>query len=251
MRLLPFAGGRQSAGCQCARGPGTQPEAKINYQEFSSYLELCANERFSAFVELPLRAIQFETNSGDDGSGIGDVNAGFKFAVIHDANQYLTAQLRVYVPTGNSYAGLGTGHTSIEPALLYWRRLSDRISVQAEFRDWIPMGGSDFQGNVLRYGLGGGYDLITPCCGGDRGMRLTAVTEVVGWSVLSGEGLTENGIIDASGTSIVNLKIGPRLSWGQNSLYAGWGHALTEQAWYRDIAPSNSFTPSDRRAARR
>jgi len=88
------------------------------------------------------------------------------------------------------------------------------------------------------------YDLITPCAACGRNMRLTAVTEVVGWSILSGEGSSpfsppaisaNNPTFDASGISIVNLKIGPRLTWGQNSLYAGWGHALTEQAWYRDI----------------
>ncbi len=96
-------------------------------------------------------------------------------------------------------------------------------------------------GNVLRYGVGAGYDLITPArpegCWGGRPMRLSAVLEVVGWEVLSGQystGTTDYN--DASGISIVNLKIGPRLSWGQNSLYAGWGHRLTEQALYRDIA---------------
>ncbi len=261
------------AECACqsplARGPGPGPGkgpvpnldvalTKINYQELSGYMELSASERFSAFMELPVRFIQFKQVTGlpDDASefnngGVGDLNVGFKFALIHDADQYLTAQLRAYLPTGNSYQGLGTGHLSLEPALLYWRRVSERLCIQAELRDWIPIDGdvlpdgSDFAGNVLRYGFGAGYDLITPGCSencwGGRPMRLTAVTEVVGWDVFGGQfslnsSSTGAAVADASGTSIVNLKIGARLTCGQNSLYAGWGHALTEQAWYRDIA---------------
>ncbi len=224
-----------------ARGPGENLEQKINYQELSGYMELSYNDRFSAFVEMPVRFIQFQTNFTDNAGGIGDLNAGFKFAVIHDAERFVTAQLRVYVPTGDSYEGFGTGHISLEPAVLYWRRLSERLCVQGELRDWIPMGGSDFQGNVFRYGVGAGYDLITPCCSencwGGRQMRLTAVGEIVGWEVLGGQYSTGSvPEIDASGTSILNLKIGPRLTWCQNSLYVGWGHCITEQAWYRDIA---------------
>jgi hypothetical protein len=204
-------------------------------------VELTYSDRFSAFAELPVRFIQFQTNSADNNGGVGDLNVGFKFALVHNADRYLTAQFRAYTPTGNSYQGLGTGHLSLEPALLYWHRVSDRLCVQAEVRDWIPIDGSDYEGNVLRYGVGAGYDLITRSCPegcwGGRPVRLTAVLEVVGWEVLSGQystGATDYN--DASGISIVNLKIGPRLSWGQNSLYAGWGHCLTEQALYRDIA---------------
>jgi hypothetical protein len=230
------------AKCGCfgvgALGPGTLPEQKINYQELSTYVEMSASDSFSAFVELPVRIIQFQTNSTDDNGGIGDVNFGFKYALIHEADRYLTSQMRFYVPSGDSYLGLGTGHVSVEPAVLYFRRLTDRLSIQGELRDWIPVGGSNFAGNVIRYGFGAGYDLIAPC-GSECGRRLTAVTEVVGWDVLNGHVLdlaSAGATGDASDTSIINLKVGARLSWDQNSIYAGWGHCLTEQAWYRDIA---------------
>ena len=40
---------------------------------------------------------------------------------------------------------------------------------------------------------------------------------------------------DASGINIVNLKFGARAIFGQGSVYAGYGHALTDHTWYDDI----------------
>ena len=78
---------------------------------------------------------------------------------------------------------VGTGHYSIEPGLLYSGKLSDRWTLQAELRDWISIGGADdYAGNVLRYGVGVGYDWIK----GSR-YRITPVVEAVGWTVLDGQ----------------------------------------------------------------
>jgi hypothetical protein len=46
------------------------------------------------------------------------------------------------------------------------------------------------------------------------------------------DGLTN---FDASGTDIVNLKIGVRVGIDRGSFYAGYGRALTDAAWYTDI----------------
>ena len=65
-------------------------------------------------------------------------------------------------------------------------------------------------------------------------MRFAPIVELVGWRVISG--LQTGGIADASGTNIVNLKIGARTSWTpESSLYVGYGHALTTASWYEDI----------------
>ena len=41
---------------------------------------------------------------------------------------------------------------------------------------------------------------------------------------------------DASGTNIVNLKIGARTSFGRhNSVYVGFGQAVTHSVWYEHI----------------
>ena len=57
---------------------------------------------------------------------------GFKYALIANPNQYYTFQFRTYVPTGDSYQGLGTGHASLEPALLVFQRLTDRLYFSGE-----------------------------------------------------------------------------------------------------------------------
>jgi hypothetical protein len=240
------------AKCGCfggnAKGPTNSANSfatEVNYQELSHYLELAFSQRFSIFAEVPVRFIQIQFAQGPnlDAGGLGDVNAGFKYALIACPDHYLTAELRAYAPSGDVSEGLGTGHASIEPGLLYWRRISERISIQGELRDWQALGGSDFAGNVLRYGGEFGYDLVTgaaecPDCHAVEQTRLTMVTEVVGWTVLSGKetDISAPGDIgDAAGDTIVNLKLGPRWTWGDNSFYGGWGHALTKDAWYRDM----------------
>lgn len=193
------------------------------------------------FVEVPVRFVEFQVNSALDGGGVGDINAGFKYALIHDQDEYLTFQLRFYAPTGDSFEGLGTAHATIEPGLLFWKQCSDRLQIQGELRDWQPLGGSDFAGNVIRYGVGLGYNVLNPCCRccdccQNRDVKLQAVAEVVGWTVLSGMELVDDvGPVSAAGDTIVNLKLGPRLTWNRSSLYAGWGHAITGDAWYRDM----------------
>jgi hypothetical protein len=218
-----------------ALGPGTVGENHVDYQEFASYLEVALSKRFSAFVELPVRLIELNDNHSEFG-GFGDLNFGFKAAAIADCDRYLTFQFRTYVPTGDPFDGLGTGHVSLEPALLGYHRLTDKIAVEAEFRDWIPIGGSDFAGNVIRYGAGISYEVYS-----SRGIRVVPIVELVGWTVLSGKELdlgstAPNGVVDATGDTIVNAKIGVRTSWGEHSdLYLGYGRAITDDVWYKNI----------------
>jgi hypothetical protein len=212
----------------------------INYQDFTPYLELAWNERLSFFVETPFRLIDGDLL--ESASGFSDMNAGFKYALIASPDEYLTLQLRVYAPTGDADRFLGNGHASIEPGILYYRRWSERISLYGEIRDWIPVGGTttddgrDFAGNILRYGVGAGYDLLNPyyAC---NNQRLMAIGEVVGWSVLGGQvtNFDTAEVESAAGDTIVNAKLGMRYCVNQHSLYAGYGRALTGDIWYQDI----------------
>jgi hypothetical protein len=215
------------------------PERRLDFQDFSPYLELAWNERLSFFVETPFRLVDPEVNPNT--SGFSDLMAGFKYALIAAPDEFLTFQLKVYAPTGDADRLLGTGHTSVEPGILYFRRWSDRLSLYGEIRDWIPIGGTqandrDFAGNVLRYGMGFGYDLLNPYYTGHH-QRLMAVTEVVGWTVLGGQ-VTNPVTFEpegASGDTIVNAKFGMRYCLNQHSFYAGYGRALTGDVWYQDI----------------
>jgi hypothetical protein len=149
-----------------------------------------------------------------------------------------TFQFRTYTPTGNPHEGLGNNLWVLEQAFLYFRQLSERWTLEAEVRDWIPIRDSDaddFAGNIVRYGVGVGYLAYSgPKC------WIKPVVEVVGWTVLSGmefDASAPNSQRSAKGDTIVNLKLGFRIGVGKHSdLYMGYGQALTtENYWYNDV----------------
>jgi hypothetical protein len=258
-----------------ARGP-TQSPASINFQMVDNYLEYAVNHRVSAFVDIPIRWVHFgpdvedpderipgtnqffnEPNFGRSESvssntgGLSDIQAGFKAALVANPAQYLTFQFRTYIPTGDVGQGLGTGHVSLEPGLLLYQRLADRLFLQGQSTLWVPVRGGLAAGDIFTYGLGVGYNVF------QRGnFWVTPITELLGWTVLSGyESVfngnfsptvplangnltlpTTHGVVPARGDTIVNLKLGGRIYFGSaNSVYVGWGHALTGDRWYKDI----------------
>jgi hypothetical protein len=183
---------------------------------------------------VPVRLLNPEIQ--DNTAGIGDIQAGFKYLLNECCDRALTFQLRAYTPTADGTRGLGTRHVSLEPALLWFRQYTDHLALNAELRDWISIGGSEpFAGNVLRYGIGGSYTLDPCSC-----QPCSLVVEMVGWTVL--EGMTAittpptTLFTDATGDTIVNAKVGVRYQLNcQDSLYAGYGHALTSETWYSDV----------------
>src|SRR5262249_13543545 len=157
-------------------------------------------------------------------------NLGFKYAFVADPDAYYTFQFRTYAPTGAGNLGLGTGHVSLEPALLVFQRLSDRLYFSGEFRDWIPVGGSNFAGNVLRYGVGLTSNIVLT-----EHLRIAPVNEIVGWSILNGKEFVMTlpnfpmGVIQSvGGQTIVNEKIGLRIGLGDYG-QAGGGSALNDR----------------------
>jgi hypothetical protein len=263
------------------RAQGTQIiNDQIKQDILSAYMEVAFNPRLSVFAELPYRFVHLGANSEDVGEsraeatrfpevgevrgaqqnpdGVSDTTAGFKYAFVADPDcRYLTFQLRGYFPTGDPGLGLGTGHYTVEPGLLVFQRLSERLVVQGEFMDWIPIDGGNGAGSVLTYGAGIGYDVIHRPC-----LRVTPVAEVVGWTVLGGTEAVNNPVPaptttvggvnvvsisggtvpsdhffqSATGDTIVNVKLGVRSYFGDHSdFYIGWGRAVTGSRWYEDI----------------
>ena len=228
-----------------APGPGPGVAKRVNLQELQLRIEYAPNHRLSVFVETPVRWIQFQSvpNSGNlaNGTGLGDVRAGFKYAVLASENRYLTFQFRTYFPSGDALRGLGTNHYSVEPTILYYQRFGQRLAISSEFGDWHPIGGSSsaglpvaptgFAGDILIYGLGAAYDVIRK-----ETYTVTPVVEFVGWSILSGL-VTGGNVPSTGGVTIANMKIGARLTTGvHNSFYAGYGRELTTSSWYTNIA---------------
>jgi hypothetical protein len=216
-------------------GPGFEdPERRVDFDEVTAYLELAFGPRFSVFAEVPVRHLHPEVN--DNATGLGDVNGGFKFALLRDYDRVLTAQLRVYAPTGDVNSALSTGHASVEPALLYYRRLGERLSLEGELRYWTAVGGTDVAGDLIRYGAGLSYELCRT-----QHLRFRPVAEFVSWTILGGREsfTTPAGDVvekDAGGETIVNVKLGLRTGLCDRlDFYAGYGRALTGTRWYEDV----------------
>lgn len=231
-------------------------ETRVDYQDIRPYLEYAFSNRFSVFVEAPVRFINPDQNANE--VGFSNLLAGFKYAVVACPDQYLTFQFVTSTPTADVDRGLGNELVGLEPGVLWYRQLSDRLAFQSEVRDWIPIGGTDFQGNVLRYGGALSYYLHNGC-----NFRIAPIGEMVGWTVLSGKEVAvanpgfPNGnsnprfgipavtaVQDAAGDTIVNAKIGVRFGFGplvgpanmsRSDLYIGYGRALTGDVWYKDI----------------
>lgn len=143
--------------------------------------------------------------SNERAFGLGDLQTGVKFAVVAADERYLTLQFRGYVPTGEALRGLGTHHPSLEPALLYLEKLSDRLTLESELSYWHPTSGSSAAGviaplnapwtpppsarffaDVVRYGVSVSYK-------SNSEWAPTPVFELVGWSVLGGYATISNG----------------------------------------------------------
>jgi hypothetical protein len=209
-------------------------ESEVDYQQLTYYLEKQWFKNLSAFAEFGgiLSNPVINENSG----GLGDLNLGSKLALWIDDQSITTAQMRVYVPSGDESRGLGTGHTSMEPALLHFRQLNPVWTNESEFRYFFPIGGTETKrGPIVRYGTGLSC-LLYGC--GDRQLR--AVTEFVGWTVLDGQAQFDpdgagSVIEDSDGDTIVNAKLGLRWKNRCHSLYGGYGRALTGDVWYQDV----------------
>jgi hypothetical protein len=194
---------------------------------------LAAGARLSGFVEVPYRFLNPEINA--NANGLADINASFKVALVDSRDLAATFQFRTYIPTGDAARGLGTNHVSLKPALLAYRRLGERLGLEGELRYLIPIGGTDFAGDLFRYGVGLSYDLPPA-----RPLHLAPVAELVGWTVLSGKEsvVSPAGVAtvdSAAGDTIVNLKLGMRVKGCGWDLYAGYGWPLTGDRWYDDI----------------
>jgi hypothetical protein len=210
------------------------PEPRIqSYQDASVYAEFAALSFFSVFVEAPMRWLNPDVNQNT--SGYSDMNLGFKLCTWNSAEMLATIQVRLYEPTAQR-SSLGTDHWTFEPALLASWLPYDAVLVEGEARYWMPLGGSDFAGNIFRYGLGVSVGQANP-----GGFWFKPVLEAVGWSVLGGKSMVVTSpdsviIQNANGQTIINGYLGLRLGVGTSlDFYAGYGRCFTGSSWSRDF----------------
>lgn len=208
-------------------------ESNVDYQRYAAYFEYALADNFSAFIESGILALNPEINANT--AGVGDIQTGFKWAWHQDEDSALTFQMKFYADNGDASRGLGTGHFSVEPGLLFLQQY-DCFVLEGEVKTWSSIDGtSPFQGSLIQYGLGGSTTLQP---WGLPDVR--PVVEVVGWTFLDGRAdrQTLGGIVaeDAEGHTIINGKIGARLNVTDGmDVYLGYGRSLTGQRFYQDI----------------
>lgn len=209
------------------------PETRVDTLELTSYAEYGITPWFSLFIEAPYRWINPEVNANQ--SGAGDMRYGLRLCTWSDENIIATVLFRVYQPSAK-HETLGTGHWSLEPGLAAAYRINESWHLEGELRYWIPLGTSDFSGNILRYGLGVSY--------GQRkanSVWYMPVLEAVGWTVLGGQTMAASSpdsfiIQDAHNQTIVNAYLGMRVGYARNvDMYLGYGRSLTGDFWARDM----------------
>lgn len=225
-----------------AAGPGPGITTDLNFQQLYAQVEYGFSDRLSLYGELPIRWLQPQGFVPDTGwfanqSGLSDIRAGVKYALVADDSRFLTLQLQGHFPTGDGLKGLGVEHFSFEPALLYNQSLSDVVNLEGQFGVVLASGGSDgiatasekFSGNVLYYGIGPSFEVYR-----SDALRFAPVVELVGWRVLGG--FQTSTFSEADGVNILNLKLGGRFEFqNRSSLYVGYGFGMTDDVWYDDL----------------
>lgn len=216
------------------RGPALA-ETSVDYQQLSLYGEYALAERWGLFAELPAWLVD-PVNNNNTG-GLGDGNAGFKFALIQNPDALVTLQLRALFPSGSGHKGLGNRHVSLDAGALALYRVGQYMTWEGELRDIAPLNGTPgFAGNVVRYGTGVSYTLFEPTL-----VNVQSVAEIVGWTLTGGDVTIVDGpgvfhTSSAAGDTIAVSSVGARGTIaGKGSVYFGYNRALTKDRWYTDL----------------
>lgn len=173
---------RQTDGGKGPHPPGNTPpyERSVSYRDFYLVNETAVGG-FGLSVALPYRQMSPETFPG--ASGFGDMIIGTKSLLLDCELLQFAFQFNTFVPTGNFNKGLGTGHVSLEPALLLALKLTPEMYLQSELAYRIPIGGdTSYQGPAVYYSLS--LNKLLWHCGCD--LKLIGTAELSGWEITGG-----------------------------------------------------------------
>lgn len=170
------------------KGPGPRPTAtgrpNFSFRELWLFNETAVGG-FSMLFGMPYRQVSPDEWNG--ASGFGDLLIGTKSMLLDCELMQISFAFRTFIPTGNFNKGLGVGHVSLEPALLWALKCSPVSYHQGELAYRIPIGGSrGFEGPVLHYHLS--YNHLLWACG--HNVQFIGTMEMNGYQVLGGAATT-------------------------------------------------------------
>jgi hypothetical protein len=203
----------------------------INFAQLYLYTEMAA-ERGSFFIEIPYRS--WSAFSGGGAAGFSDLNVGTKSVLLDSELLLVTFQFKTYIPTGSAGAGLGTGHTALEPSLISALKLTPDAYLQSQLAQWVPIGGDPhYQGGVLHYHFSLNQTLyrIAPDA------PLIGTFEFSGWSFQNGHYTDPyTGTKGAGGDSYFSIGPGLRQALGPKfDCGVGTAFALSEPHWANQL----------------
>jgi hypothetical protein len=135
-----------------AGSKGPAPERSVDYQDFRFQQEL-ATENFSTAIDVPIRILNPEFNGNN--AGVGDIGLTTKLVMLNGNEWQMTQITRTTFNNGNAKKGLGTGHVSIAPGMLFRYKWNDLTYVHSEIELSFPIAGDPvFSAPVLKYGFG-------------------------------------------------------------------------------------------------
>jgi hypothetical protein len=215
-------------------GGNGQPQAPIPHtidvSQFNLFTEV-ASGRFGLRVNMPYNR---DEGDGVTNSGFGDVSIATKALWLDAPVVQIAFQFTTFIPSGSAANRVGTGHTSLEPALLYGFRLAENTFLQAETALWIPVGGtSGAAGSIFHYHMSLNQLLWRPCCD----LQLIGTLELNGWVVLNGtqsdpdtlQPVTAGPDLTSAGPGL-RIVVCDRIDFGLGSQFA-----LSTQRWAEEL----------------
>lgn len=179
-------------------------ETAVNYQDLRIQMET-GSDKLSVVTELPIRFLDPEINPNT--TGLADMSVGTKSVLKQTENWTLSQITRTYMNTGAVTHGLSTGHVSMEPGLLFTKRMGRRTQFHSELKYWFPIAGDpDHSGQILRYGVGASRIFRE-----SDSFAIVPTFEAVGFTVLDGQKTTGLDLVgdpvteSLDGETIVNI----------------------------------------------
>lgn len=216
------------------RGP-LLPEESVDYQDVRFLMEV-GGDKFSTATDIGIRSVDPINNPNH--TGLADMSIAPKTVIIDGDQWQISTIFRTYINTGSPSMGLGTGHVSLEPGVLFRHRYNDWNYFHGELKYWFPLGSDPIHsGQVLRWGLGWsrvGWETDD--------FSVIPTFELVHWTALNGQKTNPNGFpLPVDGDSILVFFPGLRMSYdsggdlGLCEFGISGGIATTGQRWYSGL----------------
>lgn len=184
--------GMRTVGAQITPPPGTRGSTPTDNRYFGDGVVLRKGTTFPGTLTVFPGATKLVPAAQKIGeqvvpafneSGFADMNLGTKSVLLDCELLMITLQFKTYLPTGNFLQGLGDGHVSLEPALLFALKLTPDMYLQGEYAYWIPVGGDPlYEGDIFHQHYSLNKVLWCPC----PGLRLVGTLECADWEVMGG-----------------------------------------------------------------